>query len=89
MAMQSAWLLCRRLIGAGEPTIASPAIAEVGCHYAADWKAAFALRIRAASVLAHAAMWPKASRALPLVERFPAILTWGARLSGKTTQLVR
>jgi menaquinone-9 beta-reductase len=89
MAMQSAWLLCRRLIEADEPRIASPAMTEIGRLYAADWKAAFAMRIRAASVLAHLAMWPKASRALPLVERFPALLTWGARLSGKTTQLVR
>jgi flavin-dependent dehydrogenase len=89
MAMQSAWLLCRRLVETDERMIASPAIAEIGRRYAADWKAAFSMRIRAASLLAHGAMWPKASRALPLVERFPAILTWGARLSGKTTQLVR
>jgi flavin-dependent dehydrogenase len=89
MAMQSAWLLCRRLIEADERMIISPAITEIGRRYAADWKAAFAFRIRAASVLAHAAMWSKVSRALPLVERFPAILSWGATLSGKTTQLVR
>jgi hypothetical protein len=39
-------------------------------------------------MFAHLAMWPGAARTLPIVKRFPEILTWGARLSGKTTQLV-
>ncbi|HXJ03236.1 MAG TPA: NAD(P)/FAD-dependent oxidoreductase [Micropepsaceae bacterium] len=82
MAMQSAWLLSQRLIeGRGN-------LAEAGRLYAKDWHKAFATRIRAAAAFAHLAMWPSAARALPIVKRFPEILTWGARLSGKTTQLV-
>jgi flavin-dependent dehydrogenase len=88
MAMQSAWLLSQRLI-AGGATAASPmGMDEVGRLYARDWRVAFAKRIHAASMFAHLAMWPGAARALPLVKRMPEILTWGARLSGKTTQLV-
>jgi flavin-dependent dehydrogenase len=84
MAMQSAWLLSQRLIGAHDHKVT----AEIGRLYAKDWHRAFAGRIRAAAMFAHVAMWPSAGRALPLVKRFPQILTWGARLSGKTTQLV-
>jgi flavin-dependent dehydrogenase len=83
MAMQSAWLLSQRLIeGRGN-------LAVAGRLYAKDWHNAFATRIRAAAAFAHLAMWPGAARVLPLVKRFPEILTWGARLSGKTTQLVQ
>jgi flavin-dependent dehydrogenase len=87
MAMQSAWLLSRHLIDT--PGGAAPAaIAQAGRRYARDWHRAFATRIRAAATFAHLAMWPSAARALPIVKRFPEILTWGAWLSGKTTQLV-
>jgi flavin-dependent dehydrogenase len=84
MAMQSAWLLSQRLIAARDPPVAE----ETGRLYARDWHRAFAMRIRAAATFAHLAMWPSAARALPIIKRFPEILTWGARLSGKTTQLV-
>jgi flavin-dependent dehydrogenase len=88
MAMQSAWLLSRRLI-AGQGQIATPkALGELGRLYARDWNTAFARRIHAAAMFAHLAMWPGAARTLPIVKRFPEILTWGAWLSGKTAQLV-
>jgi flavin-dependent dehydrogenase len=88
MAMQSAWLLCQRLIGGPDP-VTQAGVAEAGRLYAKDWHKAFATRIRAAAMFAHLAMWPGAAQVLPIVKRFPEILTWGARLSGKTTQLVQ
>jgi flavin-dependent dehydrogenase len=82
MAMQSAWLLSRRLL----QTIDT---AEAARLYARDWRAAFASRIYAAAAFARLAMWPPAETVLPLIERFPQILRWGATLSGKTAQIVR
>jgi hypothetical protein len=54
-------------------------------HYAAEWKRHFATRIRAASVFAHLAMQGTTRAAsLAVIRRAPTILSWGARLSGKT-----
>ena len=89
MAMQSAWLLCRRLLECRDGIADRDAIDAVGRAYARDWKDAFAPRIRAAAMLAHFTMQPGAALALPVVRRFPQVLTWGARLSGKATQIVR
>ena len=79
MAMQSAWLLAGHLVR-------TPSLTDVRRAYAADWRRTFALRIHAASVIAHWAMDPVAvSVTLPLLHAFPAILTAGARISGKVT----
>jgi flavin-dependent dehydrogenase len=79
MAMQSAWLLASHLVR-------TPRLADVRTAYAVDWRRTFAPRIHAASVIAHWAMDPVAVRlTLPLLHAFPAILTAGARLSGKVT----
>jgi flavin-dependent dehydrogenase len=88
MAMQSAWLLAQRLIGGKGHRAAPKALDELGRLYARDWHMAFARRIHAAAIFAHLAMWPGAGRILPLLKRMPEILTWGAKLSGKTTQVV-
>ena len=89
MAMQSAWLLCRRLIAQPDAAAAPRALASLGRAYAADWDAAFALRLRAAALFANIASRPGAAAfVLPLLRRFPAILTFGAQLSGKTRDLV-
>ena len=89
MAMQSAWLLCRRLT-AGQNRIAAGNLAAIGTAYSRDWKRSFAPRIRAAATFAHIAMRPNTfAGALPILKSFPKILTWGAQLSGKATQLVR
>jgi flavin-dependent dehydrogenase len=88
MAMQSAWLLSKRLITGQGHKGAPKAVAELGRLYARDWHMAFATRIHAAALFAHLAMWPGAGRVLPIIKRVPEILTWGAWLSGKTTQLV-
>jgi len=45
--------------------------------------------VRAASVFAHVAIRPdKARPLLPIISKFPAILTLGAPLSGQTRQVV-
>ena len=89
MAMQSAWQLARRLIawrvaGAGPEQLAS-----VGADYAAAWRRSFAPRVYASAALAQWALRPVAVHGtLPLVQYFPRLLTWGARLSGKTVRVV-
>lgn len=84
MAMQGAWLLSRHLL-AQQDRIAMPsALAEAGRDYAAAWKASFGTRVHAAATFAQLAMRPKAAAwCLPLLTRFPGILTFGARVSGK------
>ena len=89
MAMQSAWLLCRRLIAQPDAAASPRALAGIGQAYAADWDAAFALRLRAAALFAQVATRPgTAAVALSLLKRFPDILTFGAQLSGKAKDLV-
>ncbi len=89
MAMQSAWLLCRQLIDKDARAATQSALADIGKAYAEEWETSFATRIRAAAAFAHLAMRPQATAAaLPLIKRFPQMLTWGARLSGKTMQVV-
>ncbi|MEX2118638.1 MAG: NAD(P)/FAD-dependent oxidoreductase [Pirellulales bacterium] len=89
MALQSAWLLAERLIAAGRPARSFCDHDAVGRDYQAAWRRAFAPRIRAAAAVAHWAMHPAAVRcALPLVRRFPQLLTWGACQSGKATRIV-
>jgi flavin-dependent dehydrogenase len=76
MAMQSAWLLSRRLIS-GTPA-----------DYDSDWRRAFSWRIRAASVIAHWAMRPPAvALTVPLLRAFPLVLTGSAKTTGKVNVL--
>jgi flavin-dependent dehydrogenase len=89
MAMQSAWLLCQRLIANQEDIITKRNIVEVGRNYATEWHRSFATRIRIAAFFAHLAMRPNAAALmLPILKRFPGILTFGAQLSGKVRQIV-
>ncbi|HUY36066.1 MAG TPA: FAD-dependent monooxygenase [Pirellulales bacterium] len=93
MAMQSAWLLGRRLAADGRVRSRrsrdEAMVDSAGRDYAALWRHTFAGRIRAAAAVAHWAMRPAAVRAvLPIIRRCPALLTWGARLSGKSRLLV-
>jgi flavin-dependent dehydrogenase len=74
MALQSGWLLARRLIEGN------------AAAYAGDWRRSFAWRIHAAAAVAHWAMRPSAvALTLPLLRAFPPILTAGARQSGKVS----
>jgi len=89
MAAQSAWLLAQRLIARQDDIVAGRARDDVGARYVSDWDAAFLTRIRAAAAFAHLAMRPAAvALLLPMFRQFPAMLTFGAALSGKTRQVV-
>jgi flavin-dependent dehydrogenase len=90
MALQAAWLLAERLTAWRRAGAARPQLRALGAGYAAAWRRAFGPRLRASSVLAHWAMRPAAvASLLPLLRSFPTLLTWGARLSGKATTVVR
>ena len=85
MALQSAWILCSRLIAAGRDCVA----ADVAPTYQADWTTSFALRIRAAALFAELAMRPAAvSLLVPALRVFPRAITLGAYLSGKSKVVV-
>jgi flavin-dependent dehydrogenase len=75
MAIQSAWLLDEQLAGKSE-------------RYARAWRRNFSSRIRASSTFAALTMLAPADAAsVALLRRVPAILTWGARWSGKAHTL--
>jgi len=93
MAIQSAWLLCERLIAHDNELrgteFSRTAIAEVGRDYAKAWRHSFVPRIRLASAFAHLAMRPRASVALlPLLQRWPGLLTAGARAGSKARNVI-
>ena len=88
MAMQSSWLLCRQLIGNEDQLHSAEMLKEIGGAYRREWREAFATRIHAAAAFAHLAMQPHAALAAPLLKLFPAVLTWGAKLSGKAKEVV-
>jgi flavin-dependent dehydrogenase len=77
MAIQSAWLLAQCLL-ADRPAAAA--------DYARAWKRQFAVRLHASALFAWLAMNDHSRAAgAQLIRAFPAILTWGAALSGKAT----
>jgi menaquinone-9 beta-reductase len=77
MAMQSGFALAQALTTA-------PSFQEACRRYQAAWHRLFGPRIRAAAVIAHWAMRPAAvAVTLPVLAAFPAMLTEGARTSGK------
>jgi flavin-dependent dehydrogenase len=89
MAMQSAWLLGRRLIAHQEEVVRRRHIHEIRAAYAKEWTSWFGLRLRSAAAFAALATRPAATTLLlPIVARFPKILSIGAELSGKTRQVV-
>jgi hypothetical protein len=90
MAIQSAWVLCELLIPRRAELVAGRAADEVGCRYAARWRHSFTARIRIAALFAHLLMRPRATSALlPLLRRWPGILTASARLGAKVHQVTR
>jgi len=84
MALQGAWLLVEQLQGwdrAGRPRGALPRVHQ---EYAATWRRHFAARVHAAALIAQWAMRPRViASSLPWLRRWPQLLHWGARLSGK------
>ncbi|MDQ3057184.1 MAG: FAD-dependent monooxygenase [Pseudomonadota bacterium] len=93
MAIQSAWLLCDRLIARDDTVrgaqVSATAVAEAGRDYSESWRRSFARRIRLAAAFAHLAMWPGASGTLlPLLQRWPVLLTASARHGAKVQRVV-
>ncbi len=87
MALQSAWLLCAQLLqdkpvqGMADPVWQREQLRQ----YEAQWRLAFAPRLRFAAVLAHVAMRPMLSKPiLSLLQRWPRLLTMGADWGDKT-----
>ncbi len=79
MALQSSWLLVQHLLAGRD-----------GQAYAAHWRRHFAPRLHTARVVAEWAMRPAAvAGLLPVLACFPALLNWGARLSGKVSRVVK
>jgi 2-polyprenyl-6-methoxyphenol hydroxylase-like FAD-dependent oxidoreductase len=88
MAIQSAWLLCERLVARRREGLTDAVLQEVGRDYADAWLHWFAPRIRVASLFAQLAMRPTAvALLLPLLRLFPAALTLGAGWSGKCAEV--
>ena len=88
MAMQSAWLLCARLVRERDALLNGASQAAVARAYARDWRRHFSARMRFAAVLAQLAMRPDLARPLlPLLRAAPGLLTIAARLGGKVQAL--
>ena len=84
MAMQSAWLLCVRLVAAGRAHVSADALQRVGADFARQWRRAFAPRLHLAATIAHLAMKPWLAPVLwPPMVRSPRLLTAIARGAGK------
>jgi flavin-dependent dehydrogenase len=89
MAMQAAWLLCERLTVWKKAGARGDALDAVGADYATVWLRSFAPRLRAANLIAQWAMRPRlVGVTMPFIRCWPALLSWGARLSGKATDVV-
>jgi flavin-dependent dehydrogenase len=89
MAIQSAWILSQILLVHQNEILSDKHSAKAGQDYTKQWNTHFANRIHAAAIFAQFAMRPWAvEMILPLLKMFPAILTFGAKLSGKVKQVV-
>lgn len=87
MAIQSAWLLCERLVDA-RPASSNASWNALGRDYESAYRRNFAARIRAAAVFAALAMRPKAAPAVAaMLGNMPALLAFGARCAGKARRL--
>lgn len=89
MAMQSAWLLTEQIKNRRSELAIPAVMTQLARSYSAAWRRAFAPRIFAAAAIAQWASRPRLVQAAgPLLRAFPRLLTWGARLSGKTHVVV-
>lgn len=89
MAIQSAWLLCRKFANKKQSDLNKLELEKIANDYNRDWLRAFAPRIKAADAFAYLAMNNKSHKVLSqLLQRFPSLLTFGAKLSGKVMNVV-
>lgn len=90
MAIQSATLLCERLIDLRAVVQAPATLAIIRADYAREWRRNFSPRLHAAWLYAHLFMRPMPTRlAMALMTRVPSVLGLGARWSGKVEPLRR
>jgi flavin-dependent dehydrogenase len=88
MAVQSAWLLCERLVARKDVLVSASVVEQIGRDYAAIWHKNFSRRIHMAATFAHLAVRPStAALACTVLKHAPGVLTMGAYLSGKTQLL--
>jgi flavin-dependent dehydrogenase len=88
MAMQSAWLLCAAMLPRRDAILRGEALGAVGREYADGWRQHFAARVRAAALFARLTTRPATARlSARVLQHAPALLTWGARWSGKSHSL--
>ncbi len=84
MAMQSAWLLCRQLTARTGDADTPAYYRELRRAYTSAWRQHFVPRMRLAAAFAHVAMRPAMTTlACAMLQRWPSLLTHGARYSGK------
>lgn len=85
MAMQSAWLLSKNLLLHQNKLHSEKTLPMIGKKYTKQWHSYFSKRIHVAAFFAQLAMRPKITNIiLPMLKRFPSIITIGANWSGKT-----
>ncbi len=92
MAIQSATLLCARLIAhpklRNDPACSRQMLDAIRRDYETAWRSNFARRLRMSALFAHLFMRPATTRiATELIGRFPQLLTEGASWSGKVSPL--
>ena len=92
IAIQSATLLCEQMTAHPElrcdRRTSEQALRRIRHDYALAWRRNFSRRLYLAAAFAHVFMRPVSTRiAITLLERFPQLLTAGARLSGKAQPL--
>jgi 2-polyprenyl-6-methoxyphenol hydroxylase-like FAD-dependent oxidoreductase len=84
MALQSAWLLAERLAPHRKRGADPDLQRAIHADYATAWRRQFASRIRMAALFAHVAMRPALMGSLlPVLQRYPQLLTQAAQWSGK------
>lgn len=87
MAIQSAWLLCERLVAA-PPASCGTMWTALGRDYESAYRQNFAGRMRAAALFAALAMRPKAAPAVAgVLGNAPTLLALAARCAGKARRL--
>lgn len=84
MALQSAHVLSGILIERQDRLFSAAGRRDAARAYASAWHHSFAFRIRASAFVAKLAMSPRAAALLPVIGRFPSVLSFGAEFSGKT-----
>ncbi|MEO8741130.1 MAG: FAD-dependent oxidoreductase [Casimicrobiaceae bacterium] len=88
MAIQSAALLCERLVARGGSTLTRAVLVSIRHDYARAWRRNFALRLHVATFYAQIFSRGISTRiALAVMRRFPSALTLGSRWSGKADPL--